>query len=75
MSSKLIDLLSSSVIIQGIVSLLFVATFCYQEIVFRSVDADLKIITVGIVTFWLGGKAVLMSQHVARLRGIDVKQP
>lgn len=72
MRDKFLELLSSSVIIQGVISLLFVLTFCYQEIVFRSVDTDLKLITVGIVAFWLGGKFVLGSQNLTRrLRKTD----
>lgn len=64
MGQKFIDLLASSVIVQGLISLLFVGTFCYQEVAYRSVDTDLKIVTVGIVAFWLGGKFVLGSQHL-----------
>lgn len=68
MGNKFIELLASSVIVQGLVSLALVATFCYQEIATHSVDTDLKLITFGVIGFWLGGKAVLQSQTLARRR-------
>ncbi len=66
MSQRIVELFSSSVIVQGLLSLLLVATFCYQEIISHSVDTDLKLITFGVVGFWLGGKAVLQAQQLTR---------
>lgn len=62
MVDKVIELFSSSVIVQGLISLMLVSALVYQEVTVHSVDTDLKLICIGVISFWLGGKAVLMAQ-------------
>lgn len=61
--SKLIDLLTPAVIIQGIITILIVLSFCIQEITYQRVDNDLKLITFAVIGFWLGGLATLQTQR------------
>lgn len=55
-----IDASNGVVIVQAILSIIVVLTFTYQEVVLHSVDPDLKLITFGVVGFWLGG--IIQSQ-------------
>ena len=55
MNNTLQQWITPLMIIQGIISIVLVATFCFQEITLHSVDPDLKLITFGVVGFWLGG--------------------
>lgn len=47
--------LTPLVVVQALLSIIVVVTFCYQEVTIHSVDTDLKLITFGVVGFWLGG--------------------
>ncbi len=58
------DGLTPVVAIQAILSIIVVVTFCYQEWIIHSVDADLKLITFGIVGFWLGGLSFIAQQRI-----------
>lgn len=51
------DNLTPLVVVQAILSIIVVLSFCYQEVAIHSVDPDLKLVTVGVIGFWLGGLA------------------
>lgn len=61
----LTEQLTPLVIVQALLSILVVITFCYQEFTLHSVDPDLKLITFGVVGFWLGGIAFAGQQKLS----------
>ena len=54
---KFLDGLTPLIVVQAILSIIVVLTFCYQEVAVHSVDPDLKLVVVGVIGFWLGGLA------------------
>ena len=54
---KFFDTLTPLVVVQALLSIIVVLSFCYQEVAIHSVDPDLKLVTVGVIGFWLGGLA------------------
>lgn len=54
---RLTENITPLIIVQAILSLAIVAAFVYQEVVLHSVDVDLKLLTFGIIGYWLGGIA------------------
>lgn len=65
MVSKFLDGLTPLIVVQALLSVIVVLTFCYQEIVLHAVDTDLKMITFGVVGFWLGGLAFSGQQKLS----------
>ena len=55
--SKFTENLTPLIVVQAILSIIVVLTFCYQEVAVHSVDPDLKLVVVGVIGFWLGGLA------------------
>lgn len=55
--SKFLDGLTPLIVVQAILSIIVVLAFVYQEVSIHSVDPDLKLITFGVIGFWIGGIA------------------
>ncbi len=59
------DTLTPVLVVQALLSIIVVAAFVFQEVTIHTVDTDLKIMTVGVVTFWLGGLTVRTENRIS----------
>jgi hypothetical protein len=64
MAQKILDLISSSVVIQGLVSLILVLTCAVNVATQKPIPDDFFHVTVFVIGFWFGGKAVLQFQAI-----------